>query len=105
MNTVVAFTDQPAYCIDMQRNMSFVMWASDLAAMQKKPHRYSDGLQQLFARERRKAVYMISHAPPAVLEQTDGQLAVSYHVSLVDSRVGAIDKGSDLYLYRIEPVY
>jgi hypothetical protein len=36
--------------------------------------------------------------------QTGKLLASSYRLSLVDSRVGAIDKGSDLYLFRIEPI-
>ncbi len=104
MNTVVARTDNPAYCVDMEKDMSFVRWASDIAALQKKQDRYTEGLEQLFASGDRKAVYLITHAPLEILLQTDKQLASSYRLSLVDSRVGAIEKGSDLYLFRIEPI-
>ncbi len=104
MNTVVARTDHPAYCVDMEKDMSFVLWASDIAALQKKQDRYTEGLNRLFAQGDRKAVYLITHAPLETVLQTGKQLASSYRLSLVDSRVGAIDKGSDLYLFRIEPI-
>jgi glycosyltransferase involved in cell wall biosynthesis len=104
MNTIVARTDRPAYCVDMEENLSYILWASDIAAMQRRPYRYTDGLNHLFMRLRLKDVYMITHAPLNALEQADAKLAASYRLSLVDSRVGAIDKGSDLYLYRIEPI-
>ena len=104
MNTVVARTDHPAYCVDMEKDMSFVLWASDIAALQKKQDRYTEGLNRLFAQGDRKDVYLITHAPLETVLQTGKQLASSYRLSLVDSRVGAIDKGSDLYLFRIEPI-
>jgi glycosyltransferase involved in cell wall biosynthesis len=104
MNTVVARTDHPAYCVDMEKDMSFVLWASDIAALQKKQDRYTEGLNRLFAQGDRKEVYLITHAPLETVLQTGKQLASSYRLSLVDSRVGAIDKGSDLYLFRIEPI-
>jgi glycosyltransferase involved in cell wall biosynthesis len=105
MNTIVARTDHPAYCVDMEKSLSFILWASDIAAMQRRPYRYADGLNHLFAQKKLKDVYMITHAPVGALEQADAKLAASYRLSLVDSRVGAIDKGSDLYLYRIEPIH
>jgi glycosyltransferase involved in cell wall biosynthesis len=104
MNTVVARTDHPAYCVDMEKDMSFVLWASDIAALQKKKDRYTEGLNRLFAQGDRKDVYLITHAPLETVLQTGKLLASSYRLSLVDSRVGAIDKGSDLYLFRIEPI-
>jgi GT2 family glycosyltransferase len=104
MNTVVARTDRPAYCVDMEKDLSYILWASDIALMQRRPYRYTDGLNHLFAQGRPRAVYMITHAPLSALEQADTKLASSYRLSVVDSRVGAIDRGSDLYLYRIEPI-
>jgi hypothetical protein len=104
MNTVVARTDHPAYCVDMEKDMSFVLWASDIAALAKKQDRYTEGLNRLFAQGDPKAVYLITHAPLETVLQTGKQLTSSYRLSLVDSRVGAIDKGSDLYLFRIEPI-
>jgi glycosyltransferase involved in cell wall biosynthesis len=102
MNTVVAYTDHPAYCVDMQKSLSYILWASDIAAMQKKPNRYTDGLNKLFAAEHDSSIYMVTHASLPALERNDGQLASAFRFSLVDSREGAIDKGSNLYLFRIE---
>jgi glycosyltransferase involved in cell wall biosynthesis len=104
MNTVVARTDRPAYCVDMEKDLSYILWASDIALMQRRPYRYTDGLNHLFAQGKFPAIYMITHAPLSALEQADTKLASSYRLSVVDSRVGAIDRGSDLYLYRIEPI-
>jgi hypothetical protein len=103
MNTVVAYTDHPAWCVDMQRELSYILWGSDIAAMQKKQHRYTDGLASVFARPGVQQVYMVSHAPVEAMANVDNQLTSEYRFTLVDSRTGAIDKGSDLYLFRIEP--
>lgn len=104
MNTVEAYTDHPAYCVDMQRSLSFILWAKDIADMQKKPNRFTDGFNRLFAAGHDRSIYMVTHASLPALMRNDRQLASSYRFSLVDSRVGAIDKGSDVYLYRIEPI-
>ena len=101
MNAVVAFTDHPAYCVDMGRSISFVRWASDIAAIQKNPHRYSGGISALFAREGLRSVYMVSMASPQALDKVDSLLSRSFQVELVDKKEGAIEKGSNLYLYQI----
>lgn len=103
MNTVVAYTDHPAYCIDMQRELSFILWGSDIAAMQKERHRYTDGLTPMFAQPGVRQIYMVTHAPMEALTRVDDRLAAGYQLTMIDSRTGAIDKGSDLYLYRITP--
>ena len=48
MNAYVAYTDKPGYCIDLQKEVSFVMWDSDLAALPDNPARYSSGIKKLF---------------------------------------------------------
>src|SRR6202012_3972107 len=40
MNTVVAYTDHPAYCVDMGKPLSFILWSKDMSEMDKKPYRY-----------------------------------------------------------------
>lgn len=101
MNAVVAFTDHPAYCVDMQREMSFVLWGPDITALQKTSNRYCTGLQQFFKKEGVQSVYMITQATLPMLQKTDPLLAANYYVVLLDKREGAIEKGSNLYLYRI----
>ena len=101
MNTVVAYTDKPAYCVDMQMPLSFVTWGPDLKLLESYPNRYTTGIKEVFRQRAIQTVYMISLAPPEMLYEADSLLAVSYHTELVDKRDGAIEKGSNLYLYRI----
>jgi hypothetical protein len=101
MNAYVAFMDQPAYCIDMQKKISFVLWGPDITAILKNPYRYSSGLKNLFTKEGIKKVYMISMGSPQMLGEVDPQLPASFHLILIDKREGAIEKGSNLYLYQI----
>jgi hypothetical protein len=101
MNAFVAYTDKPAYCIDMQKDLSFIVWASDLAELRKNPARYSAGVKNLFQKEGIQTLYMISEGPPEALQKTDPQLFITFQVSLVDKIEGAIEKGSNLYLYKI----
>ena len=44
---------------------------------------------------------MITQATLPMLRKTDPLLAANYYVVLLDKREGAIEKGSNLYLYRI----
>jgi len=72
-----------------------------MAAMQDNPHRYTIGLRNFFEKEGLKEVYMITMGSPQVLDKADVNFSRSFHLQLVDSREGAIEKGSDLYLYKI----
>jgi hypothetical protein len=101
MNEVEAYTDHPAYCIDLQKSVSFLLWDGDLTAMLKKPNRYSDGLGNFFQKEGIKSVYMVTQASPSLLRETDTTLSTYYRMTLIDKREGAIERGSDLYLYQI----
>lgn len=101
LNTLSAYADQPFYCIDLQKSVSFLTWNSDFTVMLNKPDRYSSGLTRLFQQEGIKDAYLLSVSPPASLEQMDARLSQRFHVQLVDKREGAIEKGSNLYLYHI----
>ena len=100
-NAFIAFTDKPAYCIDMKKEISFLLWASDLEVIQKDPYRYCTGLKYFFQKEGVKTTYLISMAPSQSLFKVDPLLSTSFHVTLIDKREGAIEKGSNLYLYQI----
>jgi hypothetical protein len=102
---VVAYTDHPAYCVDMKKALPFIVWGVDIPTIEKDTNRYTNGLNLLFARKDLRQIYLITHAPLEMLERADSQLHTAYRFSLVDSRTGAIDDGSDLYLFRIEPVH
>jgi hypothetical protein len=101
LNAISAFTDKSFYCIDMGREMSFVLWGPDLATMLDKPNRYSSGIQHLFKNEGIKKVYMISTGSPETLFKLEPALPQSFHIIVTDKIEGAINKGGNLYLYEI----
>jgi hypothetical protein len=64
-------------------------------------NRYCHGLDYYFQKEKIRTVYLISIISPKDLSIVDKKLFTSFHVTLIDKREGAIDKGSNLYLYKI----
>jgi hypothetical protein len=103
MNAVVAFTDKPVYCLDLQQDISFILFDRRLTPIDHDPHRYTDGLQQLFRKNGNHTAYMLSLSSPQLLNRVDTLLAKSCRLTLIDKREGAIEPGSNLYLYRAEP--
>ena len=101
MNTISTFTDKAFYCIDLQKSISFIQWNSDLGRMHSRQHRYAEGVNTYFRANGVNQVYMISTGSPSILLKVDSQLFKSYQVSLFDRREGAIEKGGNLYLYKI----
>jgi len=101
LNTISAFADTSFYCIDMEKEMSYLLWNTELSDMQKKTNRYYDGINNFFQKEGIRKLYLISTRSPESLFKTDSKLSTSFQVILVDKREGAIEKGSNLYLYEI----
>ena len=101
MNVVEAFTDKQMYCVDMEKEIKFIQWNSDLGNMMKKQYRYYEGIRNLFQKENISRVYMISTGSPEILMRVDAELFRSFRVNLTDKRDGAIEKGGNLYLYQI----
>ena len=101
LNAVAAFTDRPLYCIDLQREVNFLLWDEHMARLMKLPHRYADGAAQLF-QQGLDGFWMISSGSPAELAKVDDLFQQTYNVALTDSVGGAIEKGGNVYLYRVE---
>lgn len=101
LNVLSAFIDKPFYCIDLQKEQSFLLWDNELAARLSNPHRYTDGLQAFFQKEGIKKAFLISITPSQKLFQLDSLLSQSFQFTLVGKREGAVEKGGDLYLYQV----
>ena len=101
MNAISAFADRPVYCIDIQREISYVLWGPELGNMLKRPYRYFDGFTHLFQQESIDSAYMISTGSPDVLKRVDKRLFETFRVELIDKREGAIEKGGNIYLYAV----
>jgi hypothetical protein len=105
MNAYSAFVDKPIYCVDLQEEKSYITWDSEMTAMLKNPYRYCSGLNTLFHQDGINDAYMISMHDSGELSELDAKLTTSYHVDLIDKKEGAIEKGSNLYLYKISEKY
>jgi hypothetical protein len=95
LNPLAAFTDSAYFCIDLGEKESFLRWDGDFAARLQRPDRYVAGARALGP----GPVYLISTAGPSELAKAAG---LDFQVRLVDFRDGAIEKGSNLYLYEVE---
>ncbi|HTB53557.1 MAG TPA: hypothetical protein VK718_12375 [Ferruginibacter sp.] len=103
LNTITAYTDKPFYCLTAQKTLSFLSFGSDITPQQlaKLRHIYCDQLSAFFQKEKIDHVYILSIESPLDLSKLDTKLYSSYHVQLTYKIEGAIEKGSNIYLYRI----
>ena len=102
LNPLSTYMDKPFYCVDLEKEKTFLLWDSDITKIETTPNRYVKGMTNLFAERHLTKLYMISLGSPQNLYATDPQLPITYHVTLVDKVEGAIEKGSNLYLYEIK---
>lgn len=102
LNSISAFADKSFYCIDLEKEMSFILWNTELANMLKKRDRYYEGVSNYLKRGKLSKLYLISTRSPEDLFKTDTKLSTAFQVILVDKREGAFEKGSNLYLYQIK---
>jgi hypothetical protein len=101
LNTIAAFRDTAFYCVDLKKDLSFMLWDKELALTLKDSSRIYHGVQYVFEKEKINELYMISTASEKLLMYIDKQLFNAYNVELADKREGAIEKTSNLYLYHI----
>lgn len=101
LNTISAYTDTPAYCIDLQKEKSFLLWNKEIKAMLQSSYRYNEGMNALFERENLKSAYMITIQSPQNITKIDSLFFTNFKIILVDEYAGAMEKGSNLYLYEV----
>lgn len=101
LNAVAAFTNRSMYCIDLRKEISFVVWGRDFALIRQQQNRYDSGIREWFRRSRAGAVCMISTGSPLQLKKLDPLFMDNYRPVLIGELEGSIEKGSDLYLYQI----
>ena len=100
--TISAFADKPFYCIDVQKEISFILWNSEFKAIMDKKERFTEGVRNLMSKEGITSLLIVSINPPDMLSKLDPQLEKEFKVSLVDKREGAIERSGNLYLYQVE---
>ena len=98
-DTVVAFTDHPLPCLGLDRPVAFLRWDTELEAIT--PTSYSVGLRSVFLRTGAAPVYLVSSQSTQTIFQIDRAADAAFAFTLVDRRDGAIERWSNLYLYRV----
>jgi hypothetical protein len=101
LNTISAYLDTPAYCIDLQKEKSFLLWNEEIKAMLQSRYRYNEGMNAHFEKENLKNIYMITIHPLQNIIKIDSLLLTNYIINQVDQYAGAIETGSNLYLYEV----
>jgi hypothetical protein len=101
MNTIAAFADRPFYCLELEKDITFVLWGSELGNVLKSKYRYFDGVTHLFQKEGINRLYLVSTASPEMINRADQKVFQEYKVKVVDKKEGAVEKGGNLYLYEI----
>jgi hypothetical protein len=97
-----AYMDKAYYCVDLEKEYTFIQWGTDMVNMRKKPYRYYTGVHNLFLKQQGlQALYLISNSSPEVLLNIDKKLFAEYNVAIIGQQNDAIEKWSNLYLYRI----
>jgi hypothetical protein len=93
--------DRSAYCVDLQKEKSYLHWNEEIKAMLQSRNRYYEGMNTIFERENLKSTYLITTQSLQNLAKIDSLLITNYKIKLVDEYTGAIEKGSNLYLYEV----
>lgn len=101
LNAVAAFTNRSMYCIDLRKEISFVVWGRDFALIRQQQHRYYAGIKEWFRRPVTDTVCLISTGSPWQLKKLDTLFMSEFRPVLIGELEGSIEKGSDLYLYQI----
>jgi hypothetical protein len=104
LNAIAAFADKPFYCIDLQKEVSFIVWDGELKRIITAPNRFTDGVKNFFSRQGIKRLVIVSINPPDILSKIDPQLQKEYTITLIDRIEGAIETSSNLYLYEIKAI-
>lgn len=101
LNNLAAFMDRPFYCIELNRELSFILWDQKMATAMKAATPYTNGLHEYYHQTGSSSVWLLSVNSPQKLESMEPALFRAYTVRPVDSITGAIERYSDLYLYEI----
>lgn len=99
------YTGKAFYCVDMQREVSFLQWKVEYRALLEAPDAYYNGMKELFEREHLKEVYFITARSREYIGKRYSRLLQAFQLDLIDKRDHAIEESSNLYLYRVKALH
>lgn len=101
LNNLAAFMDKPFYCIELNQELSYILWDQKMARAMKAATPYTNGFDRYFKTTGVKEVFLLSVNSPGRLADMEPEFTRFYRVQLVAERGGAIEKYSNLYLYKV----
>jgi hypothetical protein len=101
MNMLSGVTDRGHFCLAANRVISCIPLAPRALYLVHCPDRYTNGTLYYLDSTRTNEVYLMSTRSPRKIPNEDRFFFDSLSVVPVDSATGAIEKFSDLYLYRV----
>jgi hypothetical protein len=104
LNYISAMQDKPFYCIGYDTEKSFLLWDKDMTKMLQRKDLYTEGLRLYFKKNGGKEFYLVSNNSMADLDKRDHMLFKTFNLKLVKSYEDAIEKYSNVYLYKVSLV-
>lgn len=99
------YTGKAFYCIDIQREFSFLQWKVEYRMLLEAHDSYYNGMKELFEREHLKEVYFITARSREYIKRRYSPLLQAFQLDLIDKRDHAIEESSNLYLYRVTALH
>ena len=101
LNDAVAFLDEPVYCVGFNTQKSFLLWDKALKQLMQEDSLYTKGTAAAMLLNHKTVLYLMTNKNAEELNESDVHFLLSYQVDLIRNYSEAIEKHSNLYLYRI----
>jgi hypothetical protein len=101
MNMISGETDKGSFCVAVNRVISCIPLAPRALYLVHCRDRYTQGTRYYLDSTKTNEVYLMSTRSPAKIPMEDKFFFEKFSVEPVDSASGAIEKFSNLYLYRV----
>lgn len=101
LNYAMAFLDEPVFCLGYNKEKSFLLWDQELKQGMQEDSLYTKGTAEAMHVNQKEVLYLMTNKNEEELNQSDLQFLKTYRVDLIQNYSEAIEKYSNLYLYRI----
>jgi hypothetical protein len=101
LNYAVTALDKPMYCIGFDTEKQFLQWDEKSVESTRDPDLYLNGIKNYLNQIKKKECYLISTSSPADLASHHTSLIKACDLKTIVKEEGAIEKYSNLYLYKI----
>lgn len=102
LNYYSAFMAKPVYCLGFNTEKTFLLWDKQMTAVSQQPDIYTRGTTSYFGRSGNTHVYFMTNTPEGDIAQRDSTFFKRFDVELIAGQDDAIERYSNIYLYRIK---